>query len=61
VKPAAGPLPQALLQMWEVYALIGLHLMTDLSQTIETGVSEQMPATPKKEGKDTDVTSPETP
>lgn len=60
VKPAAGPLPQALLQMWEVYALIGLHLMTDLSQTIETGVSEQMP-TLQKEGQDTDVTSPEAP
>jgi len=61
VKPTAGPLPQALLQIWEAYALIGLHLMTDLSQAIETGVSEQMPTSPKKEGTDTDVTAQEAP
>lgn len=60
VKPAAGSLPQALLQMWEVYALIGLHLMTDLSQAVETGASEHIP-TLQKEGKDTHVTSPDTP
>jgi len=59
-KPTTGPLPQALLQMWEGYALIGLHIMTDLAQAIETGVSEQIPTLPK-EGKETDVTSPETP
>jgi hypothetical protein len=46
--------------MWEGYALIGLHIMTDLAQAIETGVSEQIPTLPK-EGKETDVTSPETP
>ncbi|MDH4155567.1 MAG: CBS domain-containing protein [Nitrospira sp.] len=60
VKPTAGHLPQALLQMWEGYALIGLHIMTDLAQAIETGVSEQLP-TLTKEGQDTDVISPETP
>ena len=60
VKPTAGPLPQALLQMWEVYALVGLHLMTDLSQTYETGVPEQESPI-HQEGKDTDVTSPEAP
>ncbi len=60
VKPTAGPLPQALMQMWEAYAMIGLHIMTDLAQTVDTSVSEQRPTLPK-EGKETDVTSPETP
>ena len=59
-KPTAGPLPQALLQMWEVYALVGLHLMTDLSQTYETRDPEQTTLL-HQEGKDTDVTSPEAP
>ena len=58
--PTAGPLPQALLQMWEAYALIGLRVMTDLAQAIETGVSENRPTLPK-EGKDTDVAPPKTP
>ena len=60
VKPTAGPLPQALIQMWEAYAMIGLHIMTDLAQTVDSSVSEQRPTLPK-EGKETDVTSPETP
>lgn len=59
-KPTVGPLPQALLQMWEAYALIGLHLMTDLAQAVETSVSEQSDRI-AKEGKATDVTSPKTP
>lgn len=60
VKPTAGPLPQALVQMWEAYAMIGLHIMTDLAQAVDVSVSEQKP-TLMKEGKETDVTSPETP
>ncbi len=60
VKPTAGPLPQALMQMWEAYAMIGLHIMTDLAQTAETSVPEQKPTLPK-EVKEPDVTSPETP
>ena len=60
VKPTAGPLPQTLVQLWEAYAMIGLHIMTDLAQAGDTSVSEQRPMLPK-EGKETDVASPETP
>ncbi|MDH4078745.1 MAG: CBS domain-containing protein [Nitrospira sp.] len=60
VKPTAGPLPQALVQMWEAYAMIGLHIMTDLAQAVDASVSEQKPTLPK-EGKKTDATSQETP
>lgn len=33
-KPTTSPLPQALFQLWEAYALIGLHVMTDLAQVL---------------------------
>lgn len=48
VRPAAGPLPEALLQMWEAYALIGIHVMTDLAQAVETAVADAAPL-PRKE------------
>ena len=57
VRPTGGILPHALLQMWEAYALIGLHIMTDLAQVIEAGVSEEIPMLQKK-GEATDVITP---
>ncbi len=58
--PTAGPLPHALLQMWEAYALIGLHIMTDLTQAVETSVSGESGRT-TQEDEATDVTSSDTP
>lgn len=40
--------------------MIGLHIMTDLAQAVDASISEQKPTLPK-EGKETDVTSQETP
>ena len=60
IQPASGTLPQALLQMWEVYALIGLRIMTDLAQVVETGVVDLNPQN-GKEGETSDATPPKTP
>ena len=43
VRPTAGSLPDALLQMWEAYSLIGVHILTDLAQVVETTVTDQGP------------------
>ncbi len=60
VHPTAGPLPEALLQMWEAYALIGLHIMTDLAQAVESGVAEAAPLL-RKDGDSIDGTPSEAP
>ena len=54
-RPTAGPLPEALLQMWEAYALIGLHIMTDLAHAVETSVTEAAPLL-RKDGDSPDGT-----
>lgn len=57
VRPSAGALPEALLQMWEAYALIGIHIMTDLAQAVEIGAAETIPSL-RKEGETLDGTPP---
>jgi magnesium transporter len=59
VRPTAGSLPDALLQMWEAYALIGLRVMTDLAQAVETTVTDTVPLS-KQESETTDGTPSQT-
>ena len=39
--PDPGPLSQALIQLWEVYSLAGIGIMTDMVKTIGSRESEQ--------------------
>jgi len=48
IQPTAGALPDALLQMWEAYALIGLRVMTDLAHVVETTVTDTAPLLPQE-------------
>lgn len=48
VQPTVGTLPDALLQMWEAYALIGLRVMTDLAQVVETTVTDEATLLPQE-------------
>ncbi len=59
VRPTGGSLPEALLQMWEAYALIGLHIMTDVAQAVGTTVSDAAPLL-HQEGETPDGTPPKT-
>lgn len=59
VQQTAGSLPDALLQMWEAYALIGLRVMTDLAQAVETTVTDAAPILPQ-ESETTDGTPSQT-
>ena len=58
IRPTGGPLPGALVQLWEAYALIGLHIMTNLAQALETGMADAAGA--RKERETSDGTSPKT-
>jgi len=60
VRPTAGHLPDALLQMWEAYALIGLRVMTDLAQAVGTTVTDAAPLL-QQESETTDGTPSQTP
>ncbi|MDP2381447.1 MAG: CBS domain-containing protein [Nitrospirota bacterium] len=60
VQQTAGSLPDALLQMWEAYALTGLRVMTDLAQAVETTVIDAAPLLPQ-ESETTDGTPSQTP
>lgn len=48
IRHTAGALPQALLHMWEAYAFIGLRIMTDMAQIVETSVAEAAPSRPNE-------------
>lgn len=59
VQQTAGSLPDALLQLWEAYALTGIRVMTDLAQAVETTVTDTSPLSPQ-ERETTDGTPSET-
>ena len=47
--PAAGNvLSDALIQVWEVYALVGLRIMTDMAHVVETSMGEAPPPAPQE-------------
>ncbi|GKS56965.1 hypothetical protein YTPLAS18_04920 [Nitrospira sp.] len=56
IVPAAGNvLSDTLIKVWETYALVGLRIMTDLVQVVETSMTEA-PRDPRQEGRPDDPT-----
>ena len=51
LNPDPGPLSQALIQLWEVYSLAGIGIMTDMVKIMDSAptVNESIPATNRKE------------
>lgn len=60
IRQMPGALPQALVQMWEAYAFIGLRIMTDLAQIAETSVLDASPPAPN-ENEAPNGTTPDSP